>query len=231
MDPVEMLIDGAIQHEVFLNKNPYLTMETMILRLYKKISERTRITFYSLDKTVLFSKWHDEILMFYESMKSNMSIEEKASVERVLSKDCPHPNELTKFACCWHKYDAFNACKWFAVDGIIGSHPKTYVSDAFSTNFEKHNSAVRHLYKYYKNPNDIKYIVGKALDIQMEESCPLDFDPDFEKCVNFYIEMVGKEEMARVASDRQSKLKAHQQPNKRKKKTFTPQPISPPDSP
>lgn len=236
-DPITMLIDGAIQHEVLQNRNQYLTLETIILRVYRKISEYTRVTYYHFDKTILFSQWHDEILNAYESIKSNLSHEERASVERVLSKDCPHPTELTKFACCWYKHDPATVCKWFAVDGIIGTHPKVYVHDAFSTNFEKHNAAVRVLYSYYSNPEQIKQIVGTALDIQQEN--PFESDSDMDRCVGLYAEMVGNEEMDRVRSDRLSKLQAQQQPNKRKKKNpaqenssiENPQPISPVDSP
>lgn len=237
LDPITMLIDGAIQHEVLQNKNQYLTLETIILRVYRKIFEHTRVVHYQFEKTVLFSQWHDEILNAYESLKSNMSHEERASVERVLSKDCPHPTELTKFACCWYKHDPTTACKWLAVDGIIGTHPKVYVHDAFSTNFEKHNTAVRALYGYYSNPEQIKQIVGTALDIQQEN--PYESDPDMDRCVGLYADMVGKDEMARIRSDRLSKLQAQQQPNKRKRKIPTqenssidiPQPISPADSP
>ena len=233
MDPIEMLIEGAIQHEVLQNKNPYLTMETIIMRLYKKIFEYTRVSYNYSDKTLLFSQWHEEILNSYECIKSNLSYEERACVERILSKDCPHSSELIKFACCWYKHDPITACKWFAVDGIIGTHPKAYVQDAFSTSFEKHNSAVRVLYNYYTNPDNIKYIVSKALSIQKEKNCPLEFDPEFDKCVELYIEMVGKDEMERVALDRQAKLQSQQQPSKRKKKALPDslQPISPTPSP
>lgn len=237
MDPITMLIDGAIQHEVLQNRNQYLTLETIVLRVYRKIFQHTRVAHYQFEKTVLFSQWHDEILNAYESLKSNMSHEERASVERVLSKDCPHPTELTKFACCWYKHDPATACRWLAVDGIIGTHPKVYVHDAFSTNFEKHNAAVRALYGYYSNPEQIKQIVGTALDIQQEN--PYESDPDMDRCVGLYADMVGKDEMARIRSDRLSKLQAQQQPNKRKRKNPTqenssidiPQPISPADSP
>lgn len=243
-DPISMLIDGAIQYEVLQNKNQYLTLETIILRVYRKIFEYTRVAYYQFDKTILFSQWHDEILNAYELLKSNMSHEERASVERVLSKDCPHPTELSKFACCWYKHEPTIACKWFAVDGIIGTHPKVYVHDAFSTNFEKHNTAVRALYSYYNNPEQIKQIVGTALEIQQEN--PFEFDADMDRCVGLYVEMVGKKEMERIKSDRLSKLLAQQQPNKRKRKNQTqeilpvdpqpispvdPQPISPVDSP
>lgn len=216
MNPIEMLIDGAVQHEVLQNKNPYLTMETIILRLYKKISQYTRVQFYQNEKTLLFVQYHDEILNAYESIKSRLSHEERATVERVLSRDCPHPNELLKFTCTWYKHDPASICRWFAVDGIINLHPKYYVQDAFNNNFEKHNAAVRALYTYYSNPESIKLIVSKALDIEGDET--YEADPDMDRCLELYVTMVGEEEMKRVAEDRRTKLRAQQQPNKRKRK-------------
>ena len=219
MDPIQMLIDGAVQHEVLQNKNPYLTMETLILRLYNSIHQHTRVEYNTCDKTILFSRWHEEILNDYESIKSKMPIEDRASVERVLSKDCPHPAELAKFACCWYKHNPKQVCYWFAVDGILGSHPKTYAQDAFSLKFDKHNAAVRALYNYYSNPENIKEIVLKALSI--EKDGPLESDPDFDMCVGMYAEMVGNDEMAKIAADRRLKLQMQQQPNKRKRKSHS----------
>lgn len=218
MDPIEHLIIEAICHEVKLNKNQFLTQETIIQRLFKKITEKTRVSPSHVEKTALFYKWHDEILNAYLDVRSNLSHDEKMCVERVLSKDSPNTTELTKFACCWYKYNPTTACKWFAVDGILGTHPKHYVQDAFSPHFNKHNSAVRALYTYIAEPGKIKNIIEKAFLLNEDEPCHPDLDTEFEMYISMYAEMVGEEEMKLVAAERKSKLQ-QQQPCKRKKQS------------
>lgn len=214
MNPMEALIHGAVQYEVGLNTNPFITLETIVLRLMKKICEHTHVLPYENEKTILFKHWHNDILETYYTLRSSMSHDEKSCVERVLSKDSPHTSELLKFACCWYKYNAPLACKLFAVDGLLGSHPKFYVQEAFSNQFRQHNEAVRALYAYFTNPDTVKEIVEKALGLAESESVQL--DPDFEKCVALYVEMVGEEEMRLVATERKAKM---QQAPKRKKVT------------
>ena len=211
MNPIEQLISGAIHYEVDLNKNPYLTLETIILRLYKKISQYTQVYPSDNEKTILFAKWHNDILEVYQDYQSKLSQDEKSCFERILSKDSPHAFELTKFAICLHKYNEPFACKLFAVDGFLSSHPKFYVQDAFSTQFSKHNDAVRALYEFQLDPLKIREIVEKAFLINENEIYPM--DEELKKHVSFYTEMVGKEEMMLVAKDRKDKL----QPCKRKK--------------
>lgn len=218
MDPIDLLITEAICHEVKLNKNQFLTQETIIQRLFKKITEKTRVSPSHIEKTALFRKWHDEILDAYHDLKSNLSHDEKMCVERALSKDSPNITELTKFACCWYKYKPATACKWFAVDGILGTHPKYYVQDAFSPHFAKHNNAVRSLYAYNSDPEKIKAIIEKAFLLNEDESCHPDLDTEFEMYISMYAEMVGEEEMKLVAAERKAKLQ-QQQPCKRKKQS------------
>lgn len=217
MDPIEQLINAAIHREIDKNKNPYQSMESIIQRVYKNISEKTHVQPAQFEKTALFGKWHSEILEAYEKIKSKLSHEEKACVERVLSKDSPHTADLIKFASVWMKYDKRAVFKWFAVDGSLGSNPKYYVYDAFSTRYEKHNDAVRALYNHDLNFEDIKEIVHKAQLINEDEPCPSDLEPEFEILVNTYSEMVGPEEMAQILAERTSKFEQLQQPNKRKK--------------
>lgn len=213
------LIKAAIHDEVDLNinRNQYITQETLTQRLYRKIFIVTGIKPVENEKTCLFEKWHYEILTAYHALRSNLSHDEKANVERVLAKDCPHPFELQKFATTWYKYNATEACKWFAVDGILGIHPKLYVHEAFSPHFAKHNDAVRYLYTYYSNPENIKEVVETAFLPIENKPLPEDMDPDFERCVSLYAEMVGEEEMKLVSAERKVKLNQQQQPNKRKK--------------
>lgn len=215
------LIKAAIHDEIDLNinRNQYLTQETLTQRLYKKIFLVTGIRPAENDKTFLFEKWHDEILTAYHAIRNNLSHDEKTNVERVLAKDCPHPFELQKFASTWYKYNATQACKWFAVDGMLGIHPKLYAQEAFSPHFAKHNDAVRALYTYYSNVENIKKVVETALFRNENETdpFPLEMDDDFERCVGMYAEMVGEEEMKLVSTERKAKLYQQQQPNKRKK--------------
>lgn len=220
--PLEELIRCAIHEEVDSTKNPYVTLETIILRLYKKIFDYTHVYPNYNDKTLLFQNWHDEILTTYESIRSSLSHDERASIERVLSKDCPHPTELIKFACCFHKYNPTLACKWFAVDGILGTHPKMYVHEAFCASFAKHASAVRALYAYHSNPEKIKEIIEKAFLLNEGDPCPPNLDLDFERSVALYAEMVGEEEMRRMSNDRKSRVQQQQQPGKRKKTPLAP---------
>lgn len=212
------LIKAAIHDEVDLNinRNQYITQETLTQRLYRKIFLVTGIKPMENEKTCLFEKWHCEILTAYNILRSNLSHDEKANVERVLAKDCPHPFELQKFATTWYKYNPTEACKWFAVDGILGMHPKLYVQEAFSPHFAKHNDAVRLLYTYYSNPEKIKEVVETAFLSNENEALPEDMDPDFARCVGVYVDMVGEEEMKLVSEERKAKLN-QQQPNKRKK--------------
>lgn len=217
------LIKAAIHDEVDLNinRNQYITQETLTQRLYRKIFIVTGIKPMENEKTCLFEKWHCEILTAYNKLRSSLSHDEKANVERVLSKDCPHPFELQKFATTWYKYNSTEACKWFAVDGILGTHPKLYVQEAFSPHFAKHNDAVRLLYTYYSAPEKIKEVVETAFLANENKSLPEEMDPDFERCVGIYAEEVGEEEMTLIATERRAKLNQQQQPNKRKK-VFTP---------
>ena len=219
-NPLEELINGAIHYEVDLNKNPYITLETIILRLYKKIAHQTRVQPFQNEKTILFEKWHDEILEIYESVRNNLTHDEKACVERILSKDTPQIPDLVKFAVCWYKVDAAMACKLFAVDGFLGVHPKNYVQEAFSAQFQKHNDAIRALYMYLRNPEKIKEIVEKAFlrNEETEEDHEEDSveDPELERYVGMYSEIVSEEEMRLVAKDRKTRTQPSQ-PNKRKK--------------
>lgn len=213
------LIKAAIHDEVDLNinRNQYITQETLTQRLYRKIFIVTGIKPMENEKTCLFEKWHCEILTAYNTIRSNLSHDEKANVERVLAKDCPHPFELQKFATTWYKYNPNEACKWFAVDGLIGTHPKLYVQEAFSPHFAKHNDAVRFLYTYYDNPEKIKEVVETAFLSNENKPLPEDMNPDIARCVGLYAEMVGEEEMKLVSEERKAKLNQQQQPNKRKK--------------
>lgn len=224
MDHIENLIQSAVFLEVNSTKNPYLTLETFILRLYRKIAEQTRVQPYQNERSVLFEKWHEEILETYLNDRSNLSHDEKICVERVLSKDAPHASELLKFACCWYKYHPAKACKMFAVDGLLGTHPKFYVQDAFSTHYEKHNVAVRELYAYFSNPETIKEIIEKVLSIEADEPSAPNLDPDFETCVRMYSRMVTKEERALIVAERKSKIQQHQAMKRKKGVTL----VSPP---
>lgn len=214
MDSIDHLIYGAVQDEILQCKNPYLTMETIVLRLYRKIADRTQVSINFIEKTILFSNFHDEILTIYQSLQSGMSHDEKIVIERVLSKDTPHPNELIKFANCMYKYDPASVCRWFAVDGIISTHPKSYVHEAFASSFEQHNQAVRKLYDYIYEPEKIKKVVEKALLLNDDELV----DSDLQMCVGLYSDMVGKDTLKRMADERRSKL----EPKKCKKRTFEP---------
>lgn len=219
VEKIVNLIKEAIHDEVDLNmnRNQYITQETLTQRLYRKIFMVTGIKPLENEKTCLFEKWHCEILTAYNTVRSNLSHDEKANVERVLAKDCPHPFELQKFATTWYKCNSTEACKWFAVDGILGTHPKLYVQEAFSPQFAKHNDAVRVLYTYYSNPEKIKKVVETAFLMNESESLPPDVDPDLERCVSLYAEMVGEEEMKLISAERKAKINQQQQPNKRKK--------------
>lgn len=220
MDRVDQLIAEAICHEVLSNKNQFVTQETIIQRLYRKIIDKTRVVPCYFEKTLLFSVWHDEILDAYLEKRSALSHDEKICVERVLSKDNPNTTELTKFACCWYKYNPATACKWFAVDGLLGTHPKHYVQDAFSPQFAKHNAAVRALYAYHSEPEKIRDIVEKAFVLNEGEPCPPDLDTEFEMYISMYAEMVGEENMKSVAVERKAKMQQQQQqPCKRKKQS------------
>lgn len=227
MNSIAQLIHGAIHHEVDQNKNPYLTLETIIQRLYKKIAQVTNISPYTNEKTVLFFNWHNEILASYETIRSSLSYDERACVERVLSKDSPHTSELIKFSTCWLKNDPRATYRLFAVDGVLGNHPRLYVQEAFSPRFVRHNDAVRTLYDHVSDPETVKKIVEKAfLLAENELSCP-ELEPEIEELVKNYMDAVGENEIKLVSGERKLKLQ-QQQPAKRKK-TYTP--VSPPGSP
>lgn len=221
MDPIDRLIGEAIYHEVQLNKNQFITQETIVQRLFRKITEKTRVVPCHLEKTLLFGKWHDEILDAYLDLRATLSHDEKISVERVLSKDTPNATELTKFACCWYKYRPATACKWFAVDGLLGTHPKHYVQDAFSPQFARHNDAVRALYAYLSDPEKIRGIVEKAFLLNEGEPCPPDLDTESEMYISMYAETAGEEEMKSVVAERKAKMQ-QPQPCKRKKVSAPP---------
>lgn len=220
MDPIDDLIDGGVYHVLKEDKkNPHITKETIVNRLIRKILHRTRVRYYENEKTMLFHTCHEHLLKTFDTVQSNMSHDEKACVERVLSKDSPHTSELLKFACCWYKYEPSDACKLFAVDGLLGNHPKFYIQEAFSLRFQKHNHAVRELYAFFPNPETIKEIVEKAFCLMEDEPCAPDLNPEFESCVGLYSEMVGEDEMKLVAAERRARMQQLQAP-KRKKVTF-----------
>lgn len=215
--PVLALLYAAIHHEIVDSRNPFITKETAVLRVIQEILDLTRISLVSFGQS-LIREWHEPILLAYEEKRSQLSHDEKLTVERILSRDTPNALELLKFATCWYKYDPATACKWFAVDGLLGHHPKLYAHDAFLSTHAAHHRGVRALYDYTSDTARIKRIVEKAFLLNNGEPCRSDLDAEFETCVQLYSRLVGSEAMTAIEAERKSKM-AQQQSNKRRKTT------------
>lgn len=204
---VTKLYEEALFQELCNNQNPYVTQATLVHRVLRKFLDLAGLSeIPQWNSTAdMFREFHTEIGEAYEAKKKNLTLDEQTCVERVLSKDAPHQSELVKFANCWMKHEPVKVCRWFAVDGTLGLHPKFYVSEAFSSSNQKHAAAVRVLYAYIDSPERIKDIVQEAFD-RCEGSANRQDDPDLLRLVDLYADNAGLDEVIRVSAARKQYL-------------------------
>lgn len=206
---VSGLFHEALLAEMSHNKNLYLTQKMLVNRVYKRIKDIGGIHEEPVfTVTADFYRFHEEIYTAYELKKHTFTAEEQNCNERVLGKDSPSLNELLKFATCWIKHDSHTACKWFAVDGILGNCPKLYVREAFNPHFEKHTQTIRALYRFIQSPDQMKEVMEVVFGKMIPEKFTstenvLKCEPSLLEYVNFYISEVGEDEINLLYAERQ----------------------------
>lgn len=157
------------------NENPYLTQETLILRIFKVIAGLANVSWPSLMDAIkqgtcrLNQDLHEQILEIWEPRRRQATQDEVNCVERILARDHVRPSDLMKFAIVLGKQTPNRAVwKLFAVDNFQGIDVKRYV-DHFKWNDDdvksKHVDAVRGLYdKGVENPEEIREIIENVFN-------------------------------------------------------------------
>lgn len=202
--PKTLLLRHILLEEIEKNQNPYLTIDTLYRRAFKSLEQEAGTNFITLPNPSmeLFHTFHNDIITLYQSKFKNFSIDEQTCIERVLCKDAPNSHELVKFSSVWMKHDPKTVYKWFAVDGILGNHPKFYIHEAFHPDFQIHANAIRRLYDVLDSPEDVKQIVNDAFHGNVNE-------------ITLYTDMVHGQEIGRMKKEREHQKKL-QSSHKRK---------------
>ena len=168
------LLDNMLFQEIQSTYNPYLTMETLILRLSRRISDHYQIPFHiiinRIRKCNCFLDPTLQNSLYIMSRDKTFTIDEQHCIERLLGHDFVRQTDLLKLAGFSSKFaDQALVWKFFAVDGYLGSNPKQYIPDSFSTDDfkRKHAEGVRYMYEELNLPNEIK----EALEVIFDGKC------------------------------------------------------------
>lgn len=191
--PIKQFLELVLLEKIKTCVNPYVTYETLVLRVFQDLAHLTHIPWSGiLDAVarpcVLDSKLHDIILSLWEERKRNTTLDEQQALERLLGHDHVRHADILKLASYLGKPnngDMKPIWKLFAVDGLSGSELKNYADNFKRDDFKwQHAQAVRELYAFVDTPETMKEIVEMAFE--GTTTCT----GSVATCVDLYLRMV-----------------------------------------
>ena len=203
------LMNNLLLQEIQSSDNPYLTTETLLIRILKRMSDLCQISWPIVVNTIrkgnclLNPNLQKQLFNMWNICTKHVTFEEQYCMERILGHDFVRQTDLLKLAGCLNKIaEKKQVWTFFAVDGFLGDNPKRYVPDSFCIEEmkSKHAQAVRVMYQELDSPSSIK----EALEII--------FNRGIENHV--YIEIVGGwdtvKQIAEWRREQQQKFEARQ---------------------
>lgn len=158
------------------DSNPYLTYETLIIRILKRLTEQHfRLSWTGVLDTiknnhcVLDTQLHTMLQDMWKMRTKLASVEDQHCMERVMGRDHVKPSDMLKVACVLSKVlpEKTKLYTFFACDGFLGSDLKNYV-DVFKNGdvMSIHFTAVRELYMQANihDPTDMRRLLKQIFD-------------------------------------------------------------------
>ncbi|GFS69538.1 uncharacterized protein NPIL_584431 [Nephila pilipes] len=155
---MENIWTSLLSQEIDQADNPYLTFETLFLRLLKRTAPAFHLPWsHVLDVArqapcLMNVSLHQDLHLLWKRWTKSVTLDEQHCVERILGRDHVRPSDLTKLVSILFKVaESRQVHAFFAGDGYLGDDPKKYI-DAFRYEDEdfraKHVRGVRILYHF-----------------------------------------------------------------------------------
>lgn len=209
-----------VSSEMLNSTNPYTSKETIVLRNLKRLTEQTfnlswSATMDTVRQGILLMDFNLHEILF-QIMRNNHQIIDESTVERILARDYIKLSDMTNLAKTLTTKGLFTvSAKLFAVDGFQGTDDlRKYVNNFNWTNEEwkqRHVKAVRTLYDVVTNEPISKVLTSIFVRFDAEEKGE-DIEPmneEMNDVYEIYMEIVGKENVARIAQWRMDEWKKH----------------------